>query len=99
MVSLHCILITGRFYDLSITPETPKRPDFKVSTIEYQVESGTDWGRLGDTDDISGKLRKKETDVESELTKNNYIVHKADSKYADTVYKDLLQWTNRRELW
>ena len=38
-------------YDLSITPEEPKFPDFKVSTIEYQVESGTDWGRLGDTDD------------------------------------------------
>jgi len=40
-----------RLYDLSITPQEPKVPDFKVSTIEYQVESGTDWGRLGDTDD------------------------------------------------
>ena len=40
-----------RLYDLSITPQNPKTPDFKVSTIEYQVESGTDWGRLGDTDD------------------------------------------------
>ena len=40
-----------RLYDLSITPQNPKTPDFKVSTIEYQVEAGTDWGRLGDTDD------------------------------------------------
>ena len=40
-----------RLYDLSITPQHPKTPDFKVSTIEYQVESGTNWGRLGDTDD------------------------------------------------
>ena len=40
-----------RLYDLSITPEKPKTPDFKVSTIEYQVENGSNWGRLGDTDE------------------------------------------------
>ena len=40
-----------RLYDLSITPQHPKTPDFKVSTIEYQVENGTEGGRLGDTDD------------------------------------------------
>ena len=40
-----------RLYDLSITPEEPRFPDFKVSTIEYQVEAGIDWGRLGDTDE------------------------------------------------
>ena len=39
-----------RLYDLSLTPEEPTFPDFKVSTIEYEVEGGTDWGRLGDTD-------------------------------------------------
>ena len=39
-----------RLYDMSITPSEPKVPDFKVSTIEYQVENGVDWGRLGDTD-------------------------------------------------
>ena len=39
-----------RLYDLSLTPEQPTFPDFKVSTIEYEVEGGTDWGRLGDTD-------------------------------------------------
>ena len=48
-----------RLYDLSITPEEPKFPDFKVSTIEYQVESGTDWGRLGDTDDYFWQTLKE----------------------------------------
>ena len=40
-----------RVFDLSITPETPKTPDFKVSTHIFQVENGVRWGRLGDTDD------------------------------------------------
>ena len=40
-----------RVFDLSITPETPKNPDFKVSTHIFQVENGIKWGRLGDTDD------------------------------------------------
>ena len=35
-----------RLYDLSITPEEPKVPDFKVSTIEYQVEAGIEWGTI-----------------------------------------------------
>ena len=51
-----------RLYDLSITPEAPRFPDFKVSTIEYQVEAGIDWGRLGDTDDYYW-----ETDAERKL--------------------------------
>ena len=40
-----------RIFDLSITPQEPKVPDFKVSTKYYQVENGVRWGRLGDTDD------------------------------------------------
>jgi hypothetical protein len=40
-----------RMYDLSITPEVPKTPDFKVSTHIFQVENGVSWGRLGDTDE------------------------------------------------
>jgi hypothetical protein len=40
-----------RVFDLSITPETPKTPDFKVSTHIFQVENGIRWDRLGDTDD------------------------------------------------
>ena len=44
-----------RVFDLSITPETPKTPDFKVSTHIFQVENGIRWGRLGDTDDYFWK--------------------------------------------
>ena len=40
-----------RIYDNSLTPETPKIPDFKVSTEFFQVENGVDWGRLGHTDE------------------------------------------------
>ena len=40
-----------RIYDISLTPQEPKIPDFKVSTEYYQVENGVEWGRLGDTDD------------------------------------------------
>ena len=34
-----------RIFDNSLTPEEPKMPDFKVSTVEYSVENGFD--RLG----------------------------------------------------
>lgn len=44
-----------RIYDLSLTPEKPLRPDFKVSTQIYQVENGLNWKRLGDTDDYFWK--------------------------------------------
>ena len=55
-----------RLYDLSITPEAPRFPDFKVSTIEYQVEAGIDWGRLGDTDDYFWQtMKEKENGTES----------------------------------
>ena len=40
-----------RLYSPSRTPEQVKTPDFKVSTHFYQVETGLDWGRLGDTDE------------------------------------------------
>ena len=39
-----------RVYDNSLTPQTPLQPDFKVSTVEYQVENGNTT-RLGDTDE------------------------------------------------
>jgi hypothetical protein len=55
-----------RVYDLSITPENPKTPDFKVSTHIFQVENGIKWGRLGDTDEYFWK-----TAEESEINKNS----------------------------
>ena len=48
-----------RIYDLSITPETPKTPDFKVSTHIFQVENGIRWGRLGDTDEYFWKTSEE----------------------------------------
>mgnify|MGYP003133427351 FL=1 len=43
-----------RVYDNSLTPKKPLQPDFKVSTIEYQVENGYEY-RLGDTDEYFWK--------------------------------------------
>ena len=48
-----------RVFDLSITPETPKTPDFKVSTHIFQVENGIRWGRLGDTNDYFWETAKE----------------------------------------
>ena len=49
-----------RIFDLSITPQEPKTPDFKVSTEYYQVENGVRWGRLGDTDDYFWKTPEEQ---------------------------------------
>jgi hypothetical protein len=60
--SHNCILLeNGQFalyptnrikmYDLSLTPQEPKIPDFKVSTTVFQVENGVRWGRLGECDE------------------------------------------------
>ena len=45
-----------RVYDNSLTPQTPLQPDFKVSTVEYQVENGN-LTRLGDTDEYYWKTK------------------------------------------
>ena len=45
-----------RVYDNSLTPQAPLQPDFKVSTIEYQVENGN-MTRLGDTDEYFWKTK------------------------------------------
>ena len=37
------------FYDKSLTPAEPKQPDFKVSTVEYAVESVSKWTAGDDT--------------------------------------------------
>ena len=54
-----------RIYDNSITPETPKTPDFKVSTVYYQVENGHDRDGLGSEENYFWKTAKeRSTDVE-----------------------------------
>ena len=45
-----------RVYDNSLTPDEPLQPDFKVSTIEYQVENGQKF-RLGDRDEYFWKTK------------------------------------------
>ena len=56
-----------RLYDLSITPDLPLVPDFKVSTIEYQVENGVRWGRLGDTDDYYWQTEEEKTNLYKDI--------------------------------
>ena len=48
-----------RIFDNSLTPANPKNPDFKVSTVYYQVENGHDRDGLAMMRIISGKQRKK----------------------------------------
>ena len=48
-----------RIYDNSITPETPKMPDFKVSTVYYQVENGHDRDGLGSEENYFWKTAKE----------------------------------------
>ena len=48
-----------RIYDNSITPETPKTPDFKVSTVYYQVENGHDRDGLGSEENYFWKTAKE----------------------------------------
>lgn len=52
-----------RFYDISLTPDEPLNPDFKVSTEYYQVENGVDYRRLGDTDEYFWKNKDEEYDL------------------------------------
>ena len=46
-------------YDNSLTPEDPKMPDFKVSTIEYSVENGFDRLGMGREDEYFWKTSKE----------------------------------------
>ena len=77
-----------RIYDNSLTPEKPKIPDFKVSTEYYQVENGTDWGRLGDTDEYfwetltekAQKLEKPPFVAEGGHFSHGYSPYNSDSR-------------------
>ena len=61
-----------RIYDNSITPETPKVPDFKVSTVYYQVENGHDRDGLGSEENYFWKTAKErnEFDINVEADPN-----------------------------
>ena len=81
-----------RLYDLSITPQHPKTPDFKVSTIEYQVENGTEWGRLGDTDDYFWET-PRERDGNPDKSGKKLI-----SEYDADKWLDKIEKNDEREL-
>jgi hypothetical protein len=49
-----------RLFEMSLTPEHVKNPDFKVSTHYFEVEHGNTWGRLGDTDEYFWKVEGEE---------------------------------------
>jgi hypothetical protein len=67
-----------RLYDLSITPENPLTPDFKVSTIKYQIENGIDWGRLGDTDDYFWQTPAERDSNPSKSSSKTFLTEKND---------------------
>jgi len=46
-----------RIYDNSLTPDKPLMPDFKVSTIEYEVENTDNLARYGDSDEYYYKSK------------------------------------------
>ena len=48
-----------RIFDNSLTPETPKVPEFKVSTVYYQVENGHDRDGLGNDENYFWKTAKE----------------------------------------
>lgn len=71
-----------RIYDLSLTPETPLVPDFKVSTHIFQVEQGVRWGRLGDTNEYFWK-----TDEEKDEDFLKSVMYQDD--YLNSMYPDI----------
>ena len=48
-----------RIFDNSLTPANPKNPDFKVSTVYYQVENGHDRDGLGNDENYFWKTAKE----------------------------------------
>ena len=54
-----------RIFDNSLTPETPKIPDFKVSTVYYQVENGHDRDGLGNDENYFWKTAKERKNNEN----------------------------------
>jgi hypothetical protein len=54
-----------RIYDNSLTPEEPKKPDFKVSTQYYQVENGYERLSMGNEEDYFWKTAKEKLNSNS----------------------------------
>ena len=56
-----------RIYDNSLTPEPPKVPDFKVSTVFYQVENGHDRDGLGNDENYFWKTKKETEELKIDV--------------------------------
>ena len=59
-----------RIYDNSLTPEPPTTPDFKVSTVYYQVENGHDRDGLGNEENYFWKTTKERQNNDEQEPKN-----------------------------
>lgn len=59
-----------RVYDNSLTPPNPKMPDFKVSTIEYQVENGHLKDGLGDQEEYFYETISERKDLRKTIIKD-----------------------------
>ena len=70
--------------DSSITPETPKIPDFKVSTVYYQVENGHDRDGLGSEDNYFWKT-SKERSVDTNIGVGDTVISGNVDFYVDDV--------------
>ena len=59
------------FYDKSLSPSKMTFPDYKVSTMEFQVEANSKW-TAGDTDDFFYEFKKdeEEEDIERKIEDN-----------------------------
>ena len=72
-----------RIYDNSLTPDNPRMPDFKVSTVEYQVENGHDRMGLGDEDSYFWKTAQEREEVEQLEEDPIDTYHSQDGRYED----------------
>ena len=72
-----------RIYDNSITPETPKNPDFKVSTVYYQVENGHDRDGLGSEENYFWKTAKERNEVEEKEERSPFDPETGEINYVD----------------
>ena len=87
-----------RLYDLSITPEDPLMPDFKVSTIEYQVENESGWGRLGDSDEYFWETLKEKNDGQSPVDKSQEFMDEGMTLITETDSDKIKPWQREREI-
>ena len=91
-----------RIYDNSLTPETPKMLDFKVSTQYYQVENGFDRLGMGREDEYFWKTSKGQRKRRTKMTPNNdFLDNLANDQYQKLIQEvyndDMLKKTTKNK--